>query len=73
MIIHVVPDNDEHPHILETFCECNPTIETECPETGIKYKNTLCAHNAYDGREAAEAVTKESLDVDKTWSTFTVE
>lgn len=48
-ILHVYPVDDTFPHITEgAGCPCKPKIE-DC-EGG-----TLIIHNAWDGREKAEA------------------
>lgn len=50
--VHVIPENDGHPHILSMDCECAPEI--------AHFKNgggAFVVHHAFDRREQLEKIT----------------
>lgn len=51
MTIHVLPTNDEVPHVESEQCWCKPKVE----ENG-----QLIIHNSFDGREDFEDIDKEN-------------
>lgn len=51
MAIHVYPLNDLHEHILESTCECNPTVT-------IQHGEMVICHKSFDGREIIEQVNE---------------
>ena len=65
--IHIVPANDERPHISVPDCPCKPHLATTDPETGDPYEFPMVIHHAYDCREVCEGLIGEGLDNDKFW------
>jgi len=52
--VHVYPENDIFPHILDGIgCPCRPEIRDE--DGG-----TVIVHHSYDGRERADQETKSA-------------
>ena len=51
MAVHVIPLNDLKPHVESgEWCHCQPRIDRS-------EREPIVTHNAYDGREFAEAET----------------
>lgn len=48
MIQHIYPVNDLKEHVIESSCECNPSIQI------LENGDILIIHNSYDGREGLE-------------------
>jgi len=46
--VHVIPQNDEGGHLLESECPCHPRQER------VTNGNLVIIHDAYDGRLAVE-------------------
>jgi hypothetical protein len=46
-MINIYPINDTKSHVLNTTCDCDPSIIEE-------YGELIVSHNSYDGREAVE-------------------
>jgi len=51
MAIHIYPLDDLKEHVLESTCECQPTVIIENGEL-------IVCHNAFDGRELIEEVNE---------------
>ena len=52
MAIHIIPENDLRPHVMESTCECQPSVIDENGEM-------IFVHHSFDGRELAETLIKE--------------
>lgn len=51
MAIHIYPLDDLKEHVLESICDCLPTVSVENGEL-------IVCHNAFDGRELIEEVNE---------------
>lgn len=51
MAIHIYPLDDLKEHVLESTCDCQPTVSVENGEL-------IVCHNAFDGRELIEEVNE---------------
>ncbi len=69
MNVHVIPKNDERPHLARIGCECCPIVEEIDPVDGVPYPDggKRVIHHAYDCREVSERVTGEMVEVGKGW------
>lgn len=47
MRVHVIPEQDGHPHTLSMSCECDPIINAD----------GVVVHNSFDDRESLEKIT----------------
>lgn len=57
-LIHVVPEQDGHPHVLCMCCECIPVINDD----------GVVVHNSFDKREYLEQITGKGDG--RGWSVF---
>lgn len=55
-MLHVLPIQDEKPHIHSTDCPCNPKVEWNDPHSGEAYSTGLVVHDAWDGRKVELAI-----------------
>ena len=60
--VHIIPENDGHPHILSMDCECSPEIDH------FKNGESFVVHHAFDRREELEEIT--GLTDGRGWSIF---
>ena len=68
MPTHVVPENDEMPHIDDIWCWCSPIVLYRHPGTGEDYDDPpKVLHNSADCREVCEALTGECMDEQHRW------
>ena len=48
-MIHIVPENDSKPHMIDTSCECDYTVDWNQP-------TALVCHSAFDGRDPEDTL-----------------
>lgn len=73
-MIHLIPINDERPHIEDTYCWCDPTIIYG--DDNIDFNDTkgpIVRHNAADCREIVEEAIGGLSEPGKYWKVIIYE